>query len=115
MVEGRLTRIALRVVTAGTLAFIYVPLIVIAVYAFNDSITQGWPLSGFTLDWFGEAWRDPEVRDALWLSVKVALVATAVALLLGTLASMAVARHGFFGRETVSFFIILPIALPGIV
>jgi putative spermidine/putrescine transport system permease protein len=105
----------LRIATAATLAFIYLPLAVIALYAFNESITQGWPISGYTLDWFGEAWRDGEVRDALLLSVKAALAATSVALLLGTLASLAVARYRFFGRETISFLVILPIALPGIV
>jgi putative spermidine/putrescine transport system permease protein len=105
----------LRVATALTLAFIYVPLVVIGLYAFNESITQGWPISGYTLDWFGEAWADEGVRDALVLSVKAALAATAVALVLGTLASLAVARYRFFGREAVSFLVILPIALPGIV
>ena len=105
----------LRVATGATLAFIYLPLFVIALYAFNESVTQGWPITGYTTDWFGEAWRDEGVRAALWLSVKAALVATTVALVLGTLASLAVARHRFFGRETISFLVILPIALPGIV
>ena len=107
--------VLLRIATAATLAFIYLPLFVIALYAFNESITQGWPISGYTTDWFGEAWRDDGVRDALWLSVKAALVATTVALVLGTMASLAVARHRFFGREAISFLVILPIALPGIV
>ena len=107
--------IFLRVATAATLAFIYFPLFIIGLYAFNESITQGWPISGYTTDWFGEAWRDETVRDALWLSVKCGLIATAIALVLGTLASLAVARHRFFGRESISFLVILPIALPGIV
>ena len=107
--------VLLRLATAATLAFIYVPLFVIGLYAFNESITQGWPISGYTLEWFGEAWRDEGVRDALFLSLKAAVAATAVALVLGTLASLAVARYRFFGRETISFLVILPIALPGIV
>lgn len=107
--------VLLRIATAATLAFIYIPLLVIALYAFNESVTQGWPISGYTTDWFGEAWRDENVRAALGLSVKAALVATAIALVLGTLASLAVARHRFFGREAISFLVILPIALPGIV
>ena len=110
-----MSRVLLRVATGATLAFIYLPLLVIALYAFNESITQGWPISGYTTDWFGEAWRDEDVRDALFLSLKAALAATAIALVLGTLASLAVARHRFFGRETISFLVILPIALPGIV
>jgi putative spermidine/putrescine transport system permease protein len=110
-----LSAVLLRLATAATLAFIYVPLLVIALYAFNESITQGWPISGYTVEWFGEAWGDDGVRDALFLSVKAAIAATAVALVLGTLASLAVARYRFFGRETISFLVILPIALPGIV
>jgi len=109
------TRWALRIGTAITLAFIYVPLMVIAVYAFNESRSQSWPIEGFTLEWFDRALNNPGVRDALWTSVKAGLGATAIAIVLGTLAAMAVARHRFFGRDTISFLVILPIALPGIV
>jgi putative spermidine/putrescine transport system permease protein len=109
------TRWFLRVGTAITLAFIYVPLFVIALYAFNESRSQAWPIDGFTLEWFDRAFHNPGVRDALWTSVQAALGATAVALLLGTLAALAVSRYRFFGRDTISFLIILPIALPGIV
>jgi putative spermidine/putrescine transport system permease protein len=109
------TRWALRVGTAITLGFIYVPLIVIAIYAFNESRSQSWPIDGMTLEWFDKAVNNPGVRDALWTSVKAGLGATAIALLLGTLAALAVSRYRFFGRETLSFLVILPIALPGIV
>jgi putative spermidine/putrescine transport system permease protein len=105
----------LRIGTAITLAFIYIPLIVIAIYAFNKSRSQAWPIDGFTLEWFDRAVHNPGVRDAFLTSIKAALGATAVALLLGTLASIAVSRYRFFGRETISFLIVLPIALPGIV
>jgi putative spermidine/putrescine transport system permease protein len=109
------TRWALRIGTGITLAFIYVPLVVIAIYAFNESRSQSWPIDGFTFEWFERAFDNPGVRDALSTSLKAGLGATAIALLLGTLAAMAVARHRFFGRETISFLVILPIALPGIV
>jgi putative spermidine/putrescine transport system permease protein len=108
-------RWVLRIGTAITLAFIYIPLIVIAIYAFNESRSQAWPIDGFTLEWFDRAVNNPGVRDAFWTSIQAALGATAIALLLGTLASIAVSRYRFFGRETISFLIILPIALPGIV
>jgi putative spermidine/putrescine transport system permease protein len=98
-----------------TLAFIYIPLIVIAIYAFNGGNTLHWPPPSLTTHWFGVAVKDHAAREAFLTSIKVGLVATAIALLLGTLASLAVARHRFFGRETVSFLVILPIALPGIV
>jgi putative spermidine/putrescine transport system permease protein len=76
---------------------------------------QKWPPAGLTFSWFDKAFHNPGVRDALGTSVKAGLLATAVALVLGTLASIAVARYRFFGREAVSFLVILPIALPGIV
>jgi putative spermidine/putrescine transport system permease protein len=85
------------------------------VYAFNSSNVQSWPIPGLTTRWFGEAWRDEEVRDALWLSIKAGLVATAIALVLGSLAAFALSRHRFFGQDAVSFVFVLPIALPGII
>jgi putative spermidine/putrescine transport system permease protein len=115
MVESPLTRIALRLATVLTLGFIYLPLLVIALYAFNDSRTQAWPISGLTLKWFGKALDNPGARDALLTSLKAGLGATALALVLGSLAAFAVQRYRFFGRETISFLVILPIALPGIV
>jgi putative spermidine/putrescine transport system permease protein len=108
-------RWVLRIGTGIALAFIYVPLIVIAIYAFNQSRSQAWPIDGFTLEWFDRAIHNPGVREAFWTSIKAGLGATAIALVLGTLASLAVSRYRFFGRDTISFLIVLPIALPGIV
>jgi putative spermidine/putrescine transport system permease protein len=98
-----------------TLAFIYVPLIVIAIYAFNEGITLQWPPDSLSTKWFGEAVDNQGARDAVVNSLQVGAFATAVALVLGTLASLGVARHRFFGRETISFLVVIPIALPGIV
>jgi putative spermidine/putrescine transport system permease protein len=108
-------RWVLRIGTGIALAFIYIPLIVIAIYAFNQSRSQAWPIDGFTLEWFDRAIHNPGVREAFWTSIKAGLGATAIALVLGTLASLAVSRYRFFGRDTISFLIVLPIALPGIV
>jgi putative spermidine/putrescine transport system permease protein len=108
-------RWVLRIGTGIALAFIYIPLIVIAIYAFNQSRSQAWPIDGFTLEWFDRAIHNPGVREAFWTSIKAGLGATAIALVLGTLASLAVSRYRFFGRDTISFLIILPLALPGIV
>ncbi|MBW8320332.1 MAG: ABC transporter permease, partial [Rhizobium sp.] len=74
-----------------------------------------WPPPGLTTKWFAVTWNRPDVWEALTLSVKVASIATAVALLLGTLAAAAVSRTKFFGREVISLLVILPIALPGII
>jgi putative spermidine/putrescine transport system permease protein len=115
MFLSRGTRWFLRIGTGLTLAFIYLPLIIIALYAFNSRRVQTWPIKGFTLSWFEKAWHNHGARDALLTSVKAGLGATALAVLLGTLAAAAVSRYRFFGRETISFLVILPLALPGIV
>lgn len=112
---SRRSNALLRLGTGLTLAFIYVPLLVIAIYAFNSSRLFEWPPPGLTLNWFGSAFHNHGVRDALLTSLKVGAIATTLALLLGSLAALAVARFRFFGRETISFLVILPIALPGIV
>ena len=115
MVETRFARIVLRIAAFGTLAFMYIPLFVIGLYAFNANVTQKWPIENFSTKWFSVAFHDEAVREALQLSVLAAIGATAIALALGTLAAMAVSRYRFFGREVVTFAVILPIALPGIV
>lgn len=112
---SRRAEFLLRSAASVTLAFIYVPLLVIALYAFNSSQALEWPPPGLTLEWFGKAIDNPGARDAFLLSLQVGAISTAIALLLGTLASLAVARYSFFGRETISFLVIIPIALPGIV
>jgi putative spermidine/putrescine transport system permease protein len=109
------TRNVLRGGVFITLAFIYIPLIVIAIYAFNGGNSLEWPPPNLTTEWFGKAIDNQGARDALWTSIKVGAVATLIALALGSLASFAVARFRFFGRETVSFLVVLPIALPGVV
>jgi putative spermidine/putrescine transport system permease protein len=115
MVTGRLPKVLLRLATAAALAFIYLPLLIVGLYAFNKSRIQAWPIDGLTLKWFEKALHNHGAQDALILSLKAATGATLLALVLGSLAALAVARHRFFGRETVSFLVILPIALPGIV
>jgi putative spermidine/putrescine transport system permease protein len=114
-VEARTTRIGLWIWTALVIAFLWVPLVLIGVYAFNKSNVQSWPIPGWTTHWFRVAWSDPDVRNSLRLSVEVGLIATAIALTLGSMAAFAIHRFRFFGRESVSFLLILPIALPGII
>jgi len=113
--ESRATRIGLGVWTFLVVAFLWVPLVIIALYAFNASAIQSWPITSWSTHWFGVAWHDPFLRSSLWLSVKVGLAATAIALVLGTMASFAIHRFSFFGRDSVSFLLLLPIALPGII
>jgi putative spermidine/putrescine transport system permease protein len=113
--ESRGTRIGLWIWTAFVVAFLWIPLVLIGVYAFNKSNVQSWPIPGWTTHWFRVAWHDPDVRDSLRLSVEVGLIATSLAVVLGSMAAFAIDRFRFFGRESVSFLLILPIALPGII
>ena len=113
--ETRSTRTALAVWAAAVVFFLWFPLVLICLYAFNSSNIQSWPIAGFTLHWFSVAWNDTEARSALWLSLEAALLATGVALVLGTMAAFAVSRFRFFGRDVVSFVVVLPIALPGVI
>jgi putative spermidine/putrescine transport system permease protein len=106
----------LKAAAAGTLLFLHFPIAVIALYAFNESAgTSTFPPPGLSARWFAVAWNNGAVRSALGLSVRVALIATFIALILGTLAAAAVWRSRFFGKEVVSFLVVLPIALPGII
>jgi putative spermidine/putrescine transport system permease protein len=113
--EGRLGRAGLGVWALLVMLFLWIPLTIILVYAFNTSNIQSWPIPGFTLRWFRVAWEDQEARSALLLSLKAALSATGIALVLGTMAAVGVSRFRFFGRETLSFLLVLPIALPGVI
>ena len=115
MAESRLARSLLRLASGGVLVFLYLPLVVVVIYAFNDSQLQAWPPSSFSLRWFEEALANRNVTKALTNSLIAATLATAIALVLGTLASIAVHRFAFFGRQSISFLLVLPIALPGVV
>ncbi|TME47195.1 MAG: ABC transporter permease [Chloroflexi bacterium] len=103
------------VVSVLVLLFLYVPLVVIMLYAFNPARSQSWPLPGLSTRWFVATWNNADVRTALITSLKAGLGATTIALVLGSLAAFAIHRFKFFGREAVSFVLILPLALPGIV
>ncbi len=108
--------LGLRLSTWGVLLFLHFPIFIVALYAFTtEDSAFSFPPPGLTLGWFEVAWNNGAVRDALYLSLRVALTATVIALVLGTMAAAAVWRRPFFGREAVSLFIVLPIALPGII
>ena len=113
--ETRATRLSLSVWTVLIVLFLWIPLVLICVYAFNSSNIQSWPIAGFSTKWFHLAWHNEEARSALVLSLKAAGIATSIALVLGTAAATAVSRFRFFGRDAITFLLVLPIALPGVV
>lgn len=106
----------LKLSAIGGLIFLHWPLVIIVVYAFTtEDKSYQFPPPGLTLHWFSVAWARPDIWAALALSFNVALVATGLALVLGTLAAAALSRAQFWGRDNVSLLLILPIALPGII
>lgn len=109
------TRIVLGSWAVLVLILLFAPIAIIAAYAFNASNIQTWPISGYSSRWFSSAWGNREIRAALVLSLEAAVTATAIAVVFGTAAAFAVDRFRFFGREAVSFAVVLPIALPGII
>jgi putative spermidine/putrescine transport system permease protein len=112
---SRGTRVGLSVWTVLVVAFLWIPLVIIGMYAFNASPIQSWPITHWSTHWFQVAWHDEFLRSSLKLSVEVGLAATAIALVLGTMASFAIHRFSFFGRESFSLLLLLPIARPGII
>jgi putative spermidine/putrescine transport system permease protein len=106
----------LTLAAAAGLLFLNLPFVVIFMYAFTtDEQTFSFPLPGLTTRWFALATTRGDLFAALGLSLQVAIGATLLALVLGTMAALAVANSRFFGREAVSFLVVLPLALPGIV
>jgi putative spermidine/putrescine transport system permease protein len=108
--------LGLKIAAAGGLLFLHLPLLLIFLYAFTtEEKSYQFPPPGLTLKWFAVTWDRPDVWQALSLSVRVASISTVIALVLGTLCAAAVSQTRFFGRETISLLVILPIALPGII
>jgi putative spermidine/putrescine transport system permease protein len=115
MLLSRRAKWGLGIAMALGLAFVYIPLFIVVLNSFNTSLTFEFPPPSYTTKWWGLAFENQGVRDALVTSVVTAAIATAIALVLGTLAAMSVSRYSFFGRDTISLLFVLPIALPGIV
>jgi putative spermidine/putrescine transport system permease protein len=97
------------------LAILYIPLLLVVLNSFNASRTFGFPPTGFTLEWWQKAANSSGALNSLGTSVLAGVCAMLIALVLGSMAAFAVQRFRFFGRSTISFLVVLPITLPGIV
>ena len=106
----------LKYAAIGGLLFLHFPILFIFLYAFtSESKSYQFPPPGITLKWFEVTLNRPDVWRAIQLSLEVAGLATLAAMVLGTLAALAIWRHTFFGRDGISMLLVLPIALPGII
>jgi spermidine/putrescine transport system permease protein len=95
--------------------FLYLPLVVIVLYSFSAEKVNVWPIESYTFDWYRELRNDREIIEGIKLSIRVGLYASAIAVVLGTLAGLAIDRFEFPGKAAIRFLIVLPITLPGIV
>jgi putative spermidine/putrescine transport system permease protein len=113
--RARLSRFGLWLWVGAVLLFLFAPIITIILFGFDKSNVETWPIQHWTTHWYSVAWNDPQVRSAFVLSIKAAFAATGLSLLLGTVAAFGVHRARFFGRDSISLLLILPLALPGII
>ncbi|CAB4549226.1 MAG: ABC transporter permease subunit [Actinobacteria bacterium] len=112
---SRMSKISLQAVVIAVLVFIYAPLLVLILNAFNEGQISAWPIEGFSLKWWAVAYESQEIRAALLNSVLVAFGAMVIAMILGSLVAFALSKYDFFGKGTVNLLVVLPIALPGVV
>ena len=112
---NRTATIILGIISSFVLAIVYLPLFIVLINSFNKSMNMDWPPPGFTITWWEKAFGSGGLIAALSTSIVIALCASAIALILGTLLAIALSRYKFFGKESVGLMVILPIALPGIV
>jgi putative spermidine/putrescine transport system permease protein len=115
MTGSRPERLLFGVTSLLVFVFLYLPLFLIVLYAFNKTSINSWPFPGFSTKWFDKLLHDPVPKDAAWLSVRIAVASTGMALLLGTSMAFAFARYRFLGRELVNFAVTLPLILPGVI
>lgn len=115
MNRRRLARGGLWLWVWAVLIFLFAPIVTIVIFGFDKINIETWPIQHWTLHWYSVAWHDPAVRSAFVLSIKAACAATVLALVLGSLAAFGVHRARFFGRDTISLLLVLPLALPGII
>jgi putative spermidine/putrescine transport system permease protein len=113
-ISGR-ARLGFRLATYATLGLLYLPLALVFVLSFNSARSLVWPPRGWTTRWWTTFFDVESAREALWSSARIGLVAMVVAVVLGTMLAFALQRHDFFGKQSVGFLAVLPIALPGIV
>jgi len=97
------------------LAFLYLPITVLIAFSFNDSRILSLPWRGFTWRWYEALFANTDLQDAIWNSLYVGLIATLITVLIGVPAAFALDRYNFPGKTLFRRFILLPIALPGII
>lgn len=99
----------------AVLLYLYLPILVLMVFSFNDSSQLTLPLQGFTLSWYQKMAANSDLLAALWNSLYVAVVATALTVIVGVPAALALDRFDFPGKTLFRRLVLLPLVLPGII
>ena len=105
----------LRIFFLVLVTFLYAPIAILLIFSFNDSDIPAFPLSGFTTQWYRDFATNPDLKGALLTSALVALMSSAVAVVLGVFSAIALVRRRFFGRPAVSALLLAPLVIPYIV
>jgi spermidine/putrescine transport system permease protein len=105
----------LRAFFALVVVFLYAPIVILIIFSFNNSELPSFPLSGFTLHWYHQFLTNPDLRGALETSAIVAALASAGAVFLGVLASLALVRRRFRAKSAVSALLLSPLVIPYVV
>jgi spermidine/putrescine transport system permease protein len=105
----------LQVYAVIFLIVLYVPVLFIPMFSFNDSIYVRFPLQGFTLQWYVELWAREPVWNAMWNSIKVGSVVAVISTALGVIAARAITRYRMPGKTALVTFIMMPLVIPGII
>lgn len=108
-------RRGLAVYAAVYMVFLYAPVILLPIFALNDSTIIAFPLTGFTTGWFGLLWTTDALHDAVWNSLIVAVATAGISTVLGAFAARAVARYRFPAQKGIMGLIMLPLVLPEII
>ena len=104
-----------RIYTIAYLVFLYAPIALLPLFAFNDSTIIAFPLSGFTTAWFQELWTIDPLRNAVYTSLKIAVISSLLATAFGIFAARASTRYDFPGKTGIMGLIMLPLVLPEII
>jgi spermidine/putrescine transport system permease protein len=105
----------LKVYAIGYLVFLYAPILLLPIFAFNDSTIIAFPLNGFTTKWFSQLTQVRALHDALWNSLGIAVTSAVLATTLGVCAARASTRYRFPGKAGIMGLIMLPLVLPEII
>jgi len=105
----------LRFCAVAVYVFMFAPIVVVILLAFNSSRSGAFPMEGFSLQWFGKLFANESIVEAFKTSLIVAATSSALATIIGVMAALALVRYSFRGKESIQTFLSLPLLMPEVV